>query len=61
MTLDQLRQQTSGMPGSTIIHILNPWGECAPAAILTIEDLADGDPAKDTFPPSGLVLAEEAD
>jgi len=59
MTLQEFRILTSDMPPSTIIHVMAFWGDIAPAAMITIEDLVDGDPVKDSFPPDAIVLTEE--
>jgi hypothetical protein len=37
------------------------WGNLGPAAILTIEDLVEGDPLRDDFPPNSIVIAEDAE
>jgi hypothetical protein len=61
MTLEQFHRLTAGMPASTEILILDPWGEFEPAAIVTIEDLTEGDPHRDDFPPDALVITADAE
>ena len=61
MTLDQFKTLTAGMPGTTPMLVLNPWGDLEPAALVTIEDFVEGDPIRDDFPPDALVIAADAD
>jgi hypothetical protein len=61
MTLKQFHRLTAGMPNSTKILVLSPWGEMDPAAIVTIEDLTEGDPLRDDFPPDALVITADAE
>jgi hypothetical protein len=61
MTLEQFHRLTAGMPASTRLLILDPWGELEPAAIITIEDLTEGDPLREDFPPDALVIAADAE
>jgi hypothetical protein len=61
MTLAQFQSLTAGMPPSTLIHFLNPWGELEPAAIVTVEDLIPGDPLRDDFPAGAIVITGDAD
>lgn len=61
MTLAQFQSLTAGMPASTPIHCLNPWGEFEPAAIVTVEDLVPGDPLRDDFPAHSIVITGDAD
>ncbi len=61
MTLARFQQLTAGMSPSTEILNLDMWGNLGPAAIVTIEDLVEGDPLRDEFPPHSIVIAEDAD
>jgi hypothetical protein len=61
MTLEQFHRLTAGMPTSTRLLVLSPWGEIEPAAIVTIEDLTEGDPLRDDFPPDALVITADAE
>lgn len=61
MTLQKFRALTEGMPPSTPILYLSPWGELDPAAIVTAGDLVPGDPLIDDIPPGSIVLAGDAD
>lgn len=60
MTLKQFTRATAGMPGSTRLLVLSPWGELEPAAIVTTEDLVEGDPLRDDIPSDAIVLTGEA-
>jgi hypothetical protein len=61
MTLQQFLTLTAGMTPSTEILVLDMWGNLGPAALVTIEDLVEGDPLRDDFPPNSIVIAEDAD
>jgi hypothetical protein len=61
MTLQQFLNLTAGMTPSTEILVLDMWGNLGPAALVTIEDLVEGDPLRDDFPPNSIVIAEDAD
>jgi hypothetical protein len=56
MTLAEFHQATMHMPGTTPIAILDFVGDYADCELVTIEDLAPGDPAREDFPPSSIVL-----
>jgi hypothetical protein len=61
MTLDELNRLTAGLSGDTEIHILSPWGEIQPAALLTADDLIEGDALlEDLEACQGIVLTPEA-
>lgn len=61
MTLEDFHRLTAGMPASTPILSLNPWGEFEPAALVTVEDLIPGDPMIPDFPPNAIVITGDAD
>lgn len=61
MTLAQFHQLTEGMPPSTRILFLNPWGEMEPAAVVTAEDLHGSDPLKEDFPSDAIVITGDAE
>lgn len=60
MNLGNFQQLTAGMPPSTRLLVQAPWGELMPASLITIEDLPDGDPAREEFPPDAIALAPSA-
>lgn len=61
MTLEEFFQETAGMPRGTEIKLLTPWGEIEDCVLVTIEDLADGDPVREDFPPNSILLGADAD
>ncbi len=61
MTLQNLLDQTAGMPPSNPIKILAIWGGFIDPAFVTIEDLCEDDPARNDFPPNALVITESAE
>lgn len=61
MTLAQFQKLTAGMPQTTRILFLNPWGEMEPAAVVTAGDLAAGDPLAEDFPSDAIVITGDAE
>jgi hypothetical protein len=63
MTLAELNALTADLPGETEICFLHEWGELESTALLTADDLADGDPVLElmaTMKPGTIILTGEA-
>jgi len=60
MTLEQFRNETAGLPDSTEILVLSPWGDIEPSAWVGLEDLAEDDPVREGWPEKAILLTSEA-
>ena len=58
-TVGDLRRLTADLSDDTPIHILNDFGEFAPALSVSIDDLTPSDPARESFPRASFVIAFE--
>jgi hypothetical protein len=61
MTLKDFIRATAGMPSDTRLLVLDPWGGMEAAALVTIEDLVEGDPLRDDMPHDAIVLTGDAE
>lgn len=61
MTLREFRQLTDTLDENTEIHLIDDFSSTViPATLIRLEELEDGDPAKESWPENAIVLSPEA-